>query len=241
MKLRRFIFFLAASALFAAGCDNSVSEEPVAPPFIEAVAETIVFSDAEAIYYGDDGNTGVSDMWLIRLYSDMEHDQSDNPLGPGQMIQISCNTYRIYEIQTDCLEGFYSTPSGSDDYSSGTFNPGYIIRIELPDSSIEGPAMSYFAEFAANSSDFIPDLLREGYVSVDINTDGTFIIEGTMIGQMFLKRNFTYTGDIRTIDMSSTPDTKSSNDCRYEIDYEMSSDIMRFDFGVYKAGQCFRK
>lgn len=228
MTVRRFILCLILSAVFAVGCDKH-GRTGTAPAFIEAVPETIVFTSAEAVYYGDDGNTKTSDMWNIRL-SDQKH-----------FIQICCNTCQEDKINTDCLEGVYSALSEDGDYSPDTFNPGYMIRIELPDSSIEGPAMSYFAEFAANSSDFIPDLLREGYVSVDINTDGTFTIEGTMIGQMFLKRNFTYTGDIRTIDMSSTPDTKSSNDCRYEIDYEMSSDIMRFDFGVYKAGQCFRK
>lgn len=166
-----------------------------------------MFTDAEAIYYADDGNTGISDMWNIILTTDMERDALGNPIGPGKMLQISCNTARESGMSADCLEGVYVAPSAEYDYSVGTFNPGSMVSVGIPEGSIETPAMSYFGDLLSGSSDFVPDLLREGHAVVDINDDGTFTIEGTLIGQMFLKRNFTYTGDMKAIDMS--PSVKS--------------------------------
>lgn len=190
MTVRRSVFLFSACLLIAGGCADQKPIEPAAPPFIEAVAETIVFTEAEAIYYGDEGNTGVSDMWNIRMYTD------------GGLIQICCNTCPEPQMTSDCLEGVYTAPSGTGDYSVGTYNPGYMISIDVNGDSIEAPVMSYFGTFDEGSSDFVPDLLREGFTVVDINDDGTFTIEGTLIGQMFLKRNFTYTGDLTIINNS---------------------------------------
>ena len=100
--------------------------------------------------------------------------------------------------------------------------------------------MSYFGQYTL-AGDVDVDLLREGFVNIDMNSDGTFVIEGSMVGQKFLKRNFIYEGELDFIDMTATSETKSSNESGYEINYEIPSDIMRFDFGVYKAGECFRK
>lgn len=202
MTVRRLLCFLTATSLLAWGCGSKEHAEPAAPPFVEAVPETTVFTDAEAVYYGDDGNTGISDMWNIILTTDMEHDALGNPLGPGKMLQISCNTSREQEMSSDCLEGVYVAPSADYDYSIGTFNPGSMVSVDIPGGSLEAPAMSYFGDLSSGSQDFVPDLLREGHTVVDINDDGTFTIEGTLIGQMFLKRNFTYTGELRAIDMS---------------------------------------
>jgi len=203
MTFRQTIILLMVCAALSWSCDNQDPVETTVPPFVEAVAETIVFTEAQAIYFGDDGNTGVSDMWYIRLYTDMEQDMSGNPVGPGQLMQISCNTPQETGITTDCLEGVYIEPSGIYDYSSGTFNPGYMISIDLPDGKIETPAMSYFADITDGSTDFTPELLREGHIIVDINKDGTYTIEGTLTGQTFRKRNFTYTGPLESIDESS--------------------------------------
>jgi hypothetical protein len=223
MTLRKSIFFLLVSVLLSAGCDKPDAVEP-APPFVETEAQSIVFTSAEAIYYGDDGNTGVSDMWNIRLYGD------------GQMMQLSCNTLLHSEMDAEDLEGVYEAPSADGDYSPGTYSPGYMISIELPDETIEGPALSWFGTLDSNGSDYIPELLREGFAYVDINADGTFTIHGTMVGHSFLKRNFTFTGEMEAIDMSSLPETKSSNDSINEITREMLSGNMPSAFGLYKAG-----
>lgn len=226
MTVRRSIFSLALSALLAIGCNQTQTEPP--PPYVGPEAQVMEFTTAEAIYYGDDGNTEKSDMWNIRL------------TGHEQMIQISCNTIQADEADPEYLVGYYTEPKRQGVYTPDSFNPGYMLKIEFADGSIEGPVMSYYGEFTSNG-EVVVDLLSEGFVNIDANTDGTFTIEGTMVGKKFLKRNFAYMGKLDVIDMTSTSETKSSNDCRYEIDYEMLSDIMRFDFGVHKAGECFRK
>ena len=229
MTVRITLCFLVASVLLAVGCGKINQVDPP-PPYVGPEARTIEFTSAEAVYYGDDGATEESDMWNVRLS------------GNGEMLQISFNTVLAKEADADYLEGFYTARPEDEDYSPDTFNQGCMFSIEISDEVIEGPAMSYYVEYSQDGDDSVIDLLREGYVTVDINSDATFTIEGTMVGEMFLKRNFTYTGNLEVIDLTKvSSETKSSNDCRYEINYEIPSDIMRFDLGVYKAGECFRK
>lgn len=228
MTIGRSLIFLALSALLACGCGNEVVPPEPPPPFVEAEAKIIEFTSAQAYYYGDDGNTEQSDMWNLRLSC------------PECFVQISCNTLLADELTPDCLVGYYTASSKDGYYSPDSFNPGYILKIELPDETIEGPAMSYFGQHTLTGEVNV-DLLREGFVNIDMNSDGTFVIEGSMVGQKFLKRNFIFEGDLDFIDLTVSSETKSSNDSGYEINFEMLSDIMPFDFGVYKAGQWFRK
>ena len=194
MKIRQSIIYLAVSILLAASCEEQ-------KPVVEK--EVIVFTDGEAIWYGDDGNTEVSDMWNIRLYTDMERDQAGNPVGPGQMIQISCNTDQDSEANADNLRGLYVTPQDEYDYSPGTFNPGYMVEIELPDGNISAPAMSYFGSLETGSTVPYPDFLEDGSVSIKINADATFTSEGWMTSQSGITRDFTYTGEPVIIDKIS--------------------------------------
>lgn len=180
-------------------------------PVVNNTREVIEFTDGEAIYYGDDGNTEVSDMWNIRLYTDMERDEAGNPFGPGQMIQISCNTGRDTEANPDNLRGLYVAQEDEYDYAPGTFNPGYLVEIELPDGYISAPAMSYFGEFEADSSVPTPDFLNAGKVSIRVNADGTFTIEGSMTSEMDITRDFTYTGELVIIDKISAKLKLSQN------------------------------
>lgn len=193
MKIRQSLIYLAAATLLAASCEKQA-------PVVETNREIIEFTDGEAIWYGDDGNTELSDMWNIRLYTDMDRDEAGNPVGPGQMIQISCNTGRDTEANADNLRGLYVTPSDEYDYSPGTFNPGYLVEIEIPGGYISAPAMSYFGELAEGSAEPAPEFLEEGSVSVEINADGTFTIEGSMTTESAISKDFTYTGDLAIID-----------------------------------------
>ena len=190
MKIRHSIIYLAAATLLAISCEKQATTVNTTN------REIIEFTDGEAIYYGDDGNTELSDMWNIRLYTDMDRDEAGNPVGPGQMIQISCNTGRDTEANADNLRGLYVTPSDEYDYSPGTFNPGYMVEIEIPGSYISAPAMSYFGELEEGSTEPAPELLEEGSVSVEINADGTFTIEGSMTTESAITRDFTYTGEL---------------------------------------------
>ena len=193
MKIRQSLIYLAAATLLAASCEKQA-------PVVETTREIIEFTDGEAIYYGDDGNTELSDMWNIRLYTDMDRDEAGNPVGPGQMIQISCNTGRDTEANADNLRGLYVTPSDEYDYSPGTFNPGYLVEIEIPGGYISAPAMSYFGELAEGSAEPAPEFLEEGSVNVTINADGTFTIEGSMMTESAISKDFTYTGELVIID-----------------------------------------
>ena len=193
MKIRQSLIYLAAATLLAASCEKQA-------PVVETTREIIEFTDGEAIYYGDDGNTELSDMWNIRLYTDMDRDEAGNPVGPGQMILISCNTGRDTEANADNLRGLYVTPSDEYDYSPGTFNPGYLVEIEIPGGYISAPAMSYFGELAEGSAEPAPEFLEEGSVSVEINADGTFTIEGSMMTESAISKDFTYTGELVIID-----------------------------------------
>lgn len=193
MKIRRSFIYLAASILLAACCEKPKSVEKLTREIIE-------FTDGEAIWYGDDGNTEVSDMWNIRLYTDMERDDAGNPVGPGQMIQLSCNTGRDTELNTDNLRGLYVAPEDEYDYAPGTFNPGYLVEIELPDGYISAPAMSYFGDLEDGSTELAPDFLKDGSVNVKINADGTFTIEGSMTSETGITRDFTYTGELVILD-----------------------------------------
>ena len=180
--------------MLAASCEKQ------APVVEETTREIIEFTDGEAIWYGDDGNTEVSDMWNIRLYTEMDRDEAGNPVGPGQMIQISCNTDQDTKANADNLRGVYVTPSDEYDYSPGTFNPGYLVEIEIPGGYISAPAMSYFGELAEGSAEPAPEFLEEGSVSVEINADGTFTIEGSMMTESAISKDFTYTGELVIID-----------------------------------------
>ena len=180
--------------MLAASCEKQ------APVVEETTREIIEFTDGEAIWYGDDGNTEVSDMWNIRLYTDMDRDEAGNPVGPGQMIQISCNKDQDTKANADNLRGVYVTPSDEYDYSPGTFNPGYLVEIEIPGGYISAPAMSYFGELEEGSTEPAPEFLEEGSVSVEINADGTFTIEGSMTTESAISKDFTYTGELVIID-----------------------------------------
>ena len=194
MKIRQSLIYLTAATLLAASCEKQ------APVVEETTREIIEFTDGEAIWYGDDGNTEVSDMWNIRLYTEMDRDEAGNPVGPGQMIQISCNTEQDTKANADNLRGVYVTPSDEYDYSPGTFNPGYLVEIEIPGGYISAPAMSYFGELAEGSAEPAPEFLEEGSVSVEINADGTFTIEGSMMTESAISKDFTYTGELVIID-----------------------------------------
>lgn len=194
MKIRQSLIYLTAATLLAASCEKQT------PTVEETTREIIEFTDGEAIWYGDDGNTEVSDMWNIRLYTDMDRDEAGNPVGPGQMIQISCNTDQDTKANADNLRGVYVTPSDEYDYSPGTFNPGYLVEIEIPGGYISAPAMSYFGELEEGSTEPAPEFLEEGSVSVEINADGTFTIEGSMMTESAISKDFTYTGELVIID-----------------------------------------
>lgn len=106
------------------------------------------------------------------------------------------------------LNGRYNMPSNSGDMSAGTFNTGYTDTQDRPNGAVEIPAGSYFANVSEESDEPAEtDLLREGYCTVTVGTDGKVSIEGVMIGTQYFKRYFTYEGTPEVTDKSEGGDT----------------------------------
>lgn len=185
-------------------CDNDPVQEPPVPepPFKEPVAEMIECTQANVVYYGDDGYTGVSDLWQVTLYTDMDIDEKGNPIGAGQIVCISCNAKQGDVLDMANLVGTYTATISTGDFRAGTFNEGYMRTIDLPGGAVEIPDFSFFGDLAEGETTFEPDLLREGYCQIESNADGTYTVSGIMVGTEYLKRYFTYTGAIEPVDRS---------------------------------------
>ena len=77
--------------------------------FVEAVPDTVAFTNADFIYYGDITGEGFADDWVVKLYTDMEIDDFGNPIGPGTVTQLQLNA-RFNEDQAadpSNLKGMY--------------------------------------------------------------------------------------------------------------------------------------
>ncbi|MBP3482731.1 MAG: hypothetical protein J6K28_04985 [Alistipes sp.] len=197
----RLAFCLSAAILFVSCSTNEITvsggnyEEPVAQP--------TVFTNAELVYRGDDGYTETSDLWMMKLYTDMDIDDTGNPIGAGQLMQISLNTELNRDGQPDMslLAGRYHEPTSTSDFSAGTFNPGSVLSIDIPDGTIEMPDHSYFGDIPAGTTAFEAILLREGVVRIEY-ADGILDISGTLVGTDYKKRIFSYKGTAKIIDQS---------------------------------------
>lgn len=205
----------------ACGSGESDPADPVDPtpsPFKEAVPEKTVYTQANLVYYGDDVYSGESDWWQLLLMTDMQIDETGNPVGPGKMIRISLNTTYNAEQKPDpeLLCATYHEPASTADISAGTFNPGFFTTIDLPGGAVEMPDGSFFGDLQAGTTDFDADLLREGVCLIERREDGTYLISGILVGTQFRKRYFTYEGALDPIDRSdsqtSAPNTTLTED-----------------------------
>ena len=223
MKIRMFLLPLAAMALFAS-CEKDGNPGEGTPDggFQELVPEKPDYVNAEFIYRGDDG-MGDSDWWELTLYTDMEMVSTSTPIagtGPGQAIYFTLNAKKNEAAEADLsfVAGKYGSQSNSGDFSAGTFVQGYIYSIEIPGGEIEIPDGTYFADFADGSTDYNPDLLREGDFTITVNEDGTCTVEGVLVGTEYLKRYFSYTGTPKVTDKSgengsdNTPNSSLTGD-----------------------------
>ena len=77
-------------------------------------------------------------------------------------------------------------------------------RIHEPDGSADrksGSAWRYFLwDVKAYSTSVDADLLSGGKMTVKRSDGGEYTISGTLVGDLSLKRYFTYTGKLTTID-----------------------------------------
>ncbi|MDE6861295.1 MAG: hypothetical protein K2J31_00920 [Alistipes sp.] len=218
----RAVSSLLAVVLLSACNDDEVLEQPTPePPFVEPVAEMIECTQANVIYYGDEGYTEVSDLWKLLLYTDMEIDGAGNPIGPGQIVCLSCNVKLADAPDAANLVGIYTATMSTSDFRPGTFNDGRMQSIDLPGGVVEIPDFSFFGDLAEGQTTFDADLLRDGYCQIQSNDDGTYTVSGIMVGTKYVKRYFTYTGAIEPVDRSegnqeALPNTNLTGDVVFD-------------------------
>lgn len=226
-KFRIIIPILVFTA-FAAGCrkDNAPGNQDDTKKddgFEELVPERPEYVSAALSYYGSAGLT-TSDYWVISLYTDMETANDGTMTGPGQTIRLAVNAQYNEKQSADIkyLIGEYTQPSNSGDYSPGTFMTGYINEIDGPGGKEQKPAGTYFGNLPSGSTDIEADLLREGGFTITDNGDGTYTVEGILVGTDYLKRYFSYTGQLTVNDSSGEdPDEKVPNS-NLEADVDLS-------------------
>jgi hypothetical protein len=196
---------LLSVILWAASCQEPlppVVEEPDPEKpeegFVEAVPDTVTFTNADFIYYGDIAGESSSDDWVVKLYTDMEIDDLGNPVGPGTVTQLQLNAEFDENQKADPsrLEGLYREMTNSGNFAPGTFVSGYMVRLDLPGQTIEMGDGTFYADLSEGSTEMDYDLIDEGAVNIKANADATFTIEGVLVGKKYTKRYFKWTGDI---------------------------------------------
>lgn len=201
MKIRTVSTVLAAAFSIICCTDkeplpDSETQKPDSG-FTESIPDTTRFTNAEFIYNGDDVGEAISDGWLIKLFTDMEIDDAGSPIGPGTVMQILLNVPYDENQSADpsFLKGNYSEMTNSGNFSPYTFVNGYMTAIDLPGERLEIADATFYADIEAGSTEMDYDLLDEGVISISANDDGTYSIEGILVGKKYTKRYFQWTGE----------------------------------------------
>lgn len=166
--------------------------------FVEKEAKTTTFSNIEVYYNGDDIGEAISDGWLVKFYTDMEMDEMGNFVGPGEVMQLLLNVEYESAQKPDLakLVGEYRAQSNSGDFSPNTFVYGYMDYIDLPDGRHERPDGTFYASIPDGSTEMDVDLIDDGSLEITSNGDGTYTIDGVLVGKQCRKRNFKWSGVI---------------------------------------------
>ncbi|MBQ8307299.1 MAG: hypothetical protein IJX56_00680, partial [Alistipes sp.] len=194
---------LLVGCFLLAGCEtkSNVESIPSERPFEERETEMISFSNVQLIYLGDDIGEMLSDGWLLKFYTDMEIDEVGNPIGPGQLMQLMLNTFYepTQEPNLARLKGVYVAQRNSGDFKPFTFVDGYMDYLDLPTGRVERPDATFYAEVKSGSSELVSDLLDDGAVEIRAQEDGTFLIEGILVGKQCRKRRFRWQGPLEPL------------------------------------------
>lgn len=200
---RNLVYIVAAlAASMISACEKPQPPVPVGPEedkgFVEEVPDTVSFANAEFIYDGDDVGEAYSDGWLIKFYTEMEIDEAGAPIGPGSVVQLLLNAPydEDQSASADFLTGIYTEMYNSGNFAPGTFVSGYMTTIDLPGQRLEIADATFYADVEDGSTTMDYDLIDEGVVQVLKNEDGTFTVEGILVGTKYTKRYFTWTGTV---------------------------------------------
>ena len=180
-------------------CDND--DDPIVQEgFTEKEPTTIQFTNCQVEYIGDDIGEATSDGWLIKFYTDMQTNDMGMLEGEGCLMQLLLNVkYEPEQTpELDNLVGTYLSQSNSGDFSANTFVYGYMDYIDLPGGRIERADATFYGEIAdgATEENMEIDLIDDGVVNIKANGDGTYTVEGTLVGKKCIKRIFSWSGEI---------------------------------------------
>ena len=194
--MKKFAIYSVLAAIFFVACTDKGASDVGNSDFIEKEPMEVVFTNSQIYYIGDTSQEQLSDIWLIKFYTDMEIDELGNPIGPGSVMQLVLNTpYESSQTpKIEKLEGRYLAQSNSGDFSQYTFIYGYLDILELPDGRHELPDGTFYASIAEGSTQMNIDLLDDGSLEIINNADGTTTIEGSLVGKQCRKRNFVWRG-----------------------------------------------
>ena len=205
MNLLGVWLFAVASVCALTACSDNDTENPEGEkPGGEngkPTPETVEFINSNLVYWGDEDGVG-TDHFVLTLYTDMEVDAAGNPIGPGKIMAFSLNVPPFASGTTEFPlpeRTFDAAPNGYT-FNEWTFNLGYMNQMDLPTGKVEVPAGSFYGDVKAHSTSVDADLLSGGKMTVKRSADGEYTISGVLVGDLSLKRYFTYTGKLTTID-----------------------------------------
>lgn len=216
MNLLGVCLFAVVSACALASCSDNDTENPEGEkPGGEngkPTPETVEFVNSNLVYWGDEDGVG-TDHFVLTLYTDMEVDAAGNPIGPGKIMAFSLNVPPFAPGTTEFPlpeSTFDAAPNGYT-FNEWTFNLGYMNQMDLPTGKVEVPGGTFYGDVKAYSTSVDADLLSGGKMTVKRSDGGEYTISGTLVGDLSLKRYFTYTGKLTTIDRhESTEETPNS-------------------------------
>lgn len=201
------MYLLAGCALLFAACnhgddsDNFRNEDEESGKDDNS-PEIIDFAHANLIYWGTQDEEDVSCLFEISLYTDMEINYDKNPIGPGKIMRLSMNAPLFKEGTTDfpLPEGTFVASAATYVFDEWTFNPGYAQQTDLPTGTVTTHGGTFYGDVMTYSTDYAADILNIGTFTVKRNEDATYTVSGWAAGNSSIKRHFTYTGPLETID-----------------------------------------
>ena len=198
-KLLMLVLSIGCGLVFCVACsdDNTVD---IVDEFVEKQPIQIHYPNCQVEYIGDDIGEATSDGWLIKFYTDMQTNDMGMLEGEGCLMQLLLNVkYEPEQTpELDNLVGTYLSQSNSGDFSANTFVYGYMDYIDLPGGRIERADATFYGEIAdgVTEENMEIDLIDDGVVNIKANGDGTYTVEGTLVGKKCIKRIFTWSGEI---------------------------------------------
>lgn len=196
----------AVAFVLCAGCVQKTAPE-VDPEdkwsFDEDEAVLLEFTKAEAQYVGDDVYAGVSDHWIVEL---------SNEKGDTLGLELNSKYNPSQTADFSYLYGTYHAPQNNGDYSEGTYCYGDPYSLDAPGKVVTIPLGTYY-QYHGESGETLVDYLFMG--TATLSQDG---IKGTLVGEDYLKRVFTFTGSVQTVPVRyrGYPNTNLTSDVTLE-------------------------